>query len=99
LTGKYRRDTPLPDSRRAESQQKYLTEQNFAVLDKLDEIASAHDATVTQVSLAWLLADPVITSPIIGATSFEQLEENLGALDLELSAKEKQSLDNLTAWG
>ncbi len=98
LTGKYRRDTPLPDSRRAEGRQKYLTEQNFIVLDKLDEIARAHDATVTQVALAWLLADPVITSPIIGATSLEQLEENLGALDIELSTEEKQLLDDLTAW-
>ena len=98
LTGKYRRDTPLPDSRRAEGRQKYMVEQNFAVLDKLGEIASVHDATVTQVSLAWLLADPVITSPIIGATSLEQLEENLGALDVKLSIEERQTLDELTAW-
>ena len=98
LTGKYRRDTPLPDSRRAEGRQKYLTEQNFVVLDKLDEIANVHDATVTQVALAWLLADPVITSPIIGETSIEQLEENLGALDVKLTVEEKQALDGVTAW-
>lgn len=98
LTGKYRRDTPIPDSRRAEGRQKYMTEQNFAVLDKLDEIAAAHLASVTQVSLAWLLEDPLITSPIIGATSLEQLEENLGALDVKLTEAEKQSLDELTAW-
>jgi aryl-alcohol dehydrogenase-like predicted oxidoreductase len=98
LTGKYRRDTPLPDSLRAEGRQKFMTERNFAVLDKLDEIAKSHQATVTQVSLAWLLADAVITSPIIGATSLEQLEENLGALDVNLSEEEKQQLDELTAW-
>jgi aryl-alcohol dehydrogenase-like predicted oxidoreductase len=98
LTGKYRRDTPLPNSRRADGRQKYMTEQNFAVLDKLDEIAASHQATVTQVALAWLLADPVITSPIIGATSLEQLEENLGALDVKLTVEEKQALDKLTAW-
>jgi len=98
LTGKYRRDTPLPDSRRAEGRQKYLTEQNFVVLDKLDEIANVHDATVTQVALAWLLADPVITSPIIGATSMEQLKENLGSLDVELTAEEKRGLDEITTW-
>jgi aryl-alcohol dehydrogenase-like predicted oxidoreductase len=68
------------------------------VLDNLDEIAKSHQATVTQVSLAWLLADAVITSPIIGATSIEQLEENLGALDVNLSVEEKQQLDELTAW-
>jgi aryl-alcohol dehydrogenase-like predicted oxidoreductase len=98
LTGKYRRDTPLPDSRRAEGRQKYMTEQNFAVIDKLDEIAASHQATVTQAALAWLLTDPVITSPIIAATSLEQLEENLGALEVILSVEEKQSLDEMTAW-
>ena len=98
LTGKYRRDTPMPESLRAEGRQKYMTEQNFVLLDKLDEIAAAHQASVTQVSLAWLLADPVITSPIIGATSLEQLDENLGALDVKLTGEEKQNLDELTAW-
>lgn len=98
LTGKYRRDTPSPDSLRAEGRQKYLTERNFVVLDKLDEIAAAHQASVTQVSLAWLLADPVISSPIIGATTLEQLEENLGAVDVKLTEEERRTLDELTAW-
>lgn len=98
LTGKYRRDTPLPESRRAEGRQRYMTEHNFAILDTLDEIAAAHQATVTQVSLAWLLADPVISSPIIGTTSLEQLEENLGALDVKLTEEEKQKIDDITAW-
>lgn len=98
LTGKYRRDTPLPDSRRAEGRQKYMTERNFAILDLLDEIAASHQATVTQVSLAWLLADTIISSPIIGATSLEQLDENLGALDVKLTEEEKQRIDDLTAW-
>lgn len=98
LTGKYRRNTSLPESLRAEGRQKYMTEHNFVVLDKLDKIAAEHQASVTQVSLAWLLADPVITSPIIGATSLEQLDENLGALDVKLTGEEKQTLDELTTW-
>ena len=98
LTGKYRRATPLPNSRRADGRQKYMTEQNFAVLDKLDEIAASHQATVTQVALAWLLSNPLITSPIIGATSLEQLEENLRALNVKLAEEEKQALNELTAW-
>jgi aryl-alcohol dehydrogenase-like predicted oxidoreductase len=97
LTGKYRRNTPMPDSRRAEGRQKYMTEKNFAVLDKLDEIATSHQATVTQVALAWLLANPVITSPIISATSLSQLKENLGALDVTLDTEEKHVLDEMTA--
>ena len=97
LTGKYRRDTPIPDSRRAEGRQKYMTERNFAILDLLDEIAAAHQATVTQVSLAWLLEDPLVSSPIIGATSLEQLDENLGALEVKLTEEERQRIDDLTA--
>jgi len=98
LTGKYRRDTPLPDSRRAEGRQKYMTEKNFILLDKLDEIAASHQATLAQIALAWLLAKPIVTSPIIGATTLEQLDENLGALDVKLTNEEKKVLDELTAW-
>jgi aryl-alcohol dehydrogenase-like predicted oxidoreductase len=98
LTGKYRRDTPLPDSRRAEGRQKYMTEKNFILLDKLDEIAAFHQATVAQVALAWLLANPIVTSPIIGATSLEQLDENLGVLDINITTEEKNGLDELTRW-
>lgn len=99
LTGKYRRDTPLPESCRAEGRQKYLTEKNFLVLDKLDEIAAHHQASVAQIALAWMLANPVITSPIIGATTLEQLDENLGALGVKLSDEEKKLLDDSTHWG
>jgi len=98
LTGKYRRDTPLPDSRRAEGRQKYMTEKNFILLDKMDEIAASHQATLAQIALAWLLAKPIVTSPIIGATTLEQLDENLGALDVKLTNEEKKVLDELTAW-
>ncbi|MBN1451400.1 MAG: aldo/keto reductase [Anaerolineales bacterium] len=98
LTGKYRKDKPLPDSRRAQGLRHAMTEKNFALIDKMDEIGKAHHATVSQVALAWLLADPVITSPIIGATSPEQLNENLEALDVKLAGEEKQALDELTAW-
>jgi aryl-alcohol dehydrogenase-like predicted oxidoreductase len=98
LTGKYRKDKPLPDSRRAKGLQHAMTEKNFALIDKMDEIGKAHSATVSQVALAWLLADPVITSPVIGATSLEQLDENLSALDVKLTGEEKQLLDELTAW-
>ncbi len=98
LTGKYRKDKPLPDSRRAKNLQHALTDKNFALIEKMDEIGKAQDATVPQVALAWLLADPLITSPIIGATSLEQLEDNLGSLDVKLTVVEKQMLDELTAW-
>jgi aryl-alcohol dehydrogenase-like predicted oxidoreductase len=98
LTGKYRKGKPLPDSRRAKNLQHALSDKNFALIEKMDEIAKVYDAKISQVALAWTLADPVITSPIIGATSLDQLEENLGALDLKLTFEEKQTLDDMTAW-
>lgn len=98
LTGKYRRDTKLPDSRRAEGRQKFMTGKNFNVLDKMDEIAVEHQTTVAQVALAWILANPVVTSPIIGATTLEQLDENLAGLNVKLTSEEKEVLDRLTEW-
>jgi len=98
LTGKYRKEKPLPESRRAKGLQHALTDRNFALIDKMDEIATAHNTSISNVALAWMMADEVITSPIIGATSLEQLEENLGALDVKLTTKEKQVLDEMTAW-
>lgn len=98
LTGKYRAGKPLPDSMRAESRKKFMTEKNLALIDRLDEVAEAHKSTISQVALAWMLADEVITSPIISATSLAQLQDNLGALDLKLSLEEKKNIDDLTAW-
>ncbi len=97
LTGKYRRDQKA-DSVRAGSVAKYFTEKNWTLLDKMDEIAAAHGATVTQVALVWQLADETIASPIIGANSVVQLSDSLGVVDLTLSVDEKAILDELSAW-
>jgi aryl-alcohol dehydrogenase-like predicted oxidoreductase len=61
-------------------------------------LGQARGKTVAQMALAWLLADPVITSPIIGANTVEQWDELAGALDVKLSADEKKELDELTKW-
>jgi len=99
LTGKYERDKPLPDSTRAERIQKnYFTDQNFQVLDAVQEIAAEHDRTAAQVSLAWLLSNPLVTAPIIGANSVEQLDELVQAAGLRLSDDEVARLDELSAW-
>ena len=70
LTGKYRQGKPLPEKARGATStnvQRYMTDHNFALIDKMDEIGRAHNATMAQVAIAWMLANPVITSPIIGA--------------------------------
>jgi aryl-alcohol dehydrogenase-like predicted oxidoreductase len=64
----------------------------------MEVIALCHSATISQVALAWMLADPVITSPIIGATSIEQLNENLGVLQVKLDEDEITLLNKLTEW-
>jgi aryl-alcohol dehydrogenase-like predicted oxidoreductase len=98
LTGKYRKGQPMPESKRAEGRKRAMTEKNFTLLHEIDGLALRHKATPAQVVLAWMLADPVITSPIIGATSIDQLNDNLGALDVSLSVDERTGLDKMTAW-
>lgn len=98
LTGKYRRNKPLPESKRAEERQRTMTEKNFALIDEMEVIALRHKASIAQIALAWMLADPVITCPIIGATSVEQLNENLGALNVKLGEDEMILLNKMTAW-
>jgi aryl-alcohol dehydrogenase-like predicted oxidoreductase len=97
LTGKYRRDTS-PESVRAEGLKKYMTERNYALIDLLEQLGQAHDATVTQMSLAWMLRRPAITAPIIGANSVEQLDDILGTLNVQLSPDEAQQIDAASDW-
>ena len=75
-----------------------MTDKNFTLIEEMEVIALRHKASISQIALAWMLADPVITSPIIGATSIEQLNENLGALTVKLAADEMTLLDKLTEW-
>ena len=99
LTGKYRRDTPVPDSKRADGVQKrYMNERGFAAVDKLEEVGRVHDATVAQTAIAWCLANPAVTSAIIGATSVAQLEDTVKGAEVKLSAEDKEALDRITAW-
>ncbi len=99
LTGKYRKGQPLPDTPRAQGiKERYFSDRNFAVIEKLESLGKAHGKSVTQMALAWLLSDPVITSPIIGANSVEQLNEILGAVGVRLDEEEKRALDDLSAW-
>jgi aryl-alcohol dehydrogenase-like predicted oxidoreductase len=97
LTGKYRRNL-LPNTVRAGGAKRYFNERNWALLDKMDSIARDKSASILQIALAWLLADPLITSPIIGVNSVEQLKENLDALDLQLSDLESSTLEKTSSW-
>jgi aryl-alcohol dehydrogenase-like predicted oxidoreductase len=68
-----------------------------AVLDAMEPIAQAHGVSVARVALAWLLAKPHVTSVIVGAKRIDQLQDNLGAVDLQLSDDEVKTLDTVSA--
>jgi aryl-alcohol dehydrogenase-like predicted oxidoreductase len=97
LTGKYRPDI-IPDSARAEGLKKYFTEQNFQLIDLLEERGKAYNASVTQMSLAWMLQRPAITAPIIGANSFIQLKDILGSLEVRLTQEDVEAIDKASDW-
>ncbi len=98
LTGKYRqgasgrRDIPM-----FSNFPPINTDQGEQVIDELEKIAEAHGSSCGAVALAWQLAKPGITCPILGAKTVEQLEQNLPAAELVLSAAEMTQLDEVSA--
>jgi aryl-alcohol dehydrogenase-like predicted oxidoreductase len=98
LTGKYRRDQEA-DSQRARVAGRYFNERNWALLDKMEIMGrQKNGASISQIALAWLLSDPLITSPIIGPRNLDQLKDNLGAAGLRLTTEEKRELDEASSW-
>lgn len=100
LTGKYTREDKNADTTRASGgliQRLIDNESAYVALDKVREIADGHGVPMAQVALAWLLAKPSITSPIIGARTVAQLEQVVGATDVRLSDDEIGALDEVTA--
>jgi aryl-alcohol dehydrogenase-like predicted oxidoreductase len=97
LSGKYTRHNAgqiKPD--RGFIADTFLSEKTYAIVDELDIIAKAHESTIARVALAWVQAQPGVTSTIIGARRIAQIEDNLKALDVKLSAEELGRLDALT---
>ena len=99
LTGKYTRENPQGDGGRLSSINilPYDQEKGFKVVEKLQAIASGHGASVAQIALAWLLSKRTVTSVLIGANKVSQLEDNLGAMNVQLSESELRELDDMTA--
>ncbi len=97
LSGKYRRGAERPpDARVSDARDEWSgidQERAFDLVDVLDEIAGVRGATVAQVALAWQLAHDWLTSIVLGARTIEQLENNVGAAELELTADEVGRID------
>lgn len=99
LSGKYRTaDDAGKSSARGQSVvSKYVNPRGLRILTALDDIAGKHHATAAQVALAWLIARPGITAPIVSATSVEQLKDVLAAAQVGLSAEDVAQLDAASA--
>lgn len=97
LTGKYRSKDDLGHSARGNTVEKYLTERGTRILVALDKIASKTGATQAQVAIAWLIAQPAVTAPIASATRLAQLNELIGAVELELSSQNIALLNEASA--
>lgn len=95
LTGKYKEKAPEFESQRAKGVQRYFSKRNWTLLEKMEHIGLEQNGkSISQIALAWLLSDPLISSPIIGPRTMEQLQDNLGAAGLRLTPDEKQILDD-----
>ena len=97
LSGKYgRKDIGQVKEGRGAFVGSHLNETTFSLIDELEKIAKAHDSTVARVAIAWLQAQPGVTSTIIGARRLAQLEDNVKALDVKLTTEDLAHLDERT---
>ena len=99
LTGKYRSEADLAKSPRGGGVKAYLNERGLGILAALDAVAAECGATPAQVALAWQLAQPGISAPIVSATSVAQWQELAGAATLVLSPTQLERLDQASAGG
>ena len=99
LTGKYRRNVSLPAGTRLANTQRladrYLTERNWAIAEKLGDFAEGHGRTMLELAFSWLLAQSPVASVIAGATKPEQLEQNVKAGSWALTAEELAEIDQI----
>lgn len=93
LSGKYRSAADASKSARGQGVvEKYLNPRGLRILDALDTVAASHQVSPTQVALAWQIARPSITAPIVSATSLSQIDDLVQATQLRLSTTEREEL-------
>jgi len=101
LTGKYRRNVPLPAGARLATTprlaERYLTESNWAVVERLADFCEARGHSLLELALSWLLHRPAVSSVIAGATNPAQVEANVRAANWALSREDMDEIDRLTA--
>ena len=101
LTGKYRRNAPMPEGARltvAEHlAERTLTERNWNLAERLADFAASHGRALLDLAISWLLHRPGVASVIAGATRPEQIEANVSAAEWALSREDMDEIDRLTA--
>jgi aryl-alcohol dehydrogenase-like predicted oxidoreductase len=101
LTGKIRRGQPLPETSRLHDTADFAPpvdeERLYRVIDAMDEVAEETGKTIPQIALNWLLQRPTVSTVLIGARNEEQLRQNLGAVDWNLSSEQVAKLDAASA--
>jgi len=101
LTGKYRREAPMPEGARLSytkaSADKFLTERNWMRAEALAAFATARGRSLTELAFAWLAAQPLVSSVIAGATKPEQIDANVKAVGWRLSTDEMDEVNRITA--
>jgi aryl-alcohol dehydrogenase-like predicted oxidoreductase len=98
LTGKYRPNQRIPHNSRGygnDRMRAYTNEQGYAIIDALADIADTHQTSIAQIAIAWLLANPTVTSTIVGANDVTQLAMTIRANKVSLTPEEKTRLDDL----
>ncbi len=93
LTGKYRKEADFETTTRGGGIKKYFDDKGKAVLAALDKVSEKHQSQPATVALAWLLANPLITAPIVSATSERQLQTIFDAPKLQLDSEDLEILN------
>jgi aryl-alcohol dehydrogenase-like predicted oxidoreductase len=101
LTGKYRRNTPMPEGARltihgARYGDRFLNDTNWPVVERLEAFAAARGRTLLELAFSWLAARPCVSSIIAGATQPEQVQANVHAVNWALTKQDLQEIDQLT---
>jgi aryl-alcohol dehydrogenase-like predicted oxidoreductase len=100
LTGKYRRNAPMPQGARITAakifQDNFLTDENWAIVERLEDHARTRGHGLLDLAFSWLLANPTVSSVIAGATSPEQVKANIAAAAWKLSADDLAAIDRIS---
>jgi aryl-alcohol dehydrogenase-like predicted oxidoreductase len=100
LSGRYRRGEPVPDGSRLKKVERFashfLTARNFDVLEQLQAFCASRGRTTIELAFSWLARRPIVSSIIAGASTPEQLEYNMNAVNWDLSPGELEEIDRIT---